>query len=301
LPFDYDYFYQEEPKMAFAILTNHYNIALKEAQKIIDLGRMFCNEELISVKNAKISGNIKVLKFIPKSKNLKPIFKTDKFIVFDKPSGVLVHPKAVLTDYSLLDEIRTFGTNVSNPAHRIDKETSGLVIAGINKKDEILLKQMFEQKKIQKRYLAWVKGNTKDYFEVKESIKIRDDYSKNKHKVEINPKGKKAHTEFKKLYYNAKLDVTLVEATPYTGRTHQIRIHLFHVKHPIVGDPLYGVDFNVASDYLDGKLTIADRVKYTGAKRLLLHANSLEFELNNNRYIIKSLQELKFENIDFKI
>ena len=288
MPFEYDYFYQKEPKMAFAILTNRYGMPLREAQKIIDLERMLCNQEIVKIKNKKIKGDIAVLLFNPKPKGLKPIFKSARFMVFDKPSGILVHPKTVTSGYTLLDEIRANGTSKSNPAHRIDKETSGLVIAGVKREDEIALKRMFEQKKIQKKYLAWVRGNTKEHFIVNEPIKIRDDYSTSKHKVEINLNGKEAVTEFKKLYYNKEFNSSLLEITPYTGRTHQIRIHLFHVKHPILGDPLYGVDFNIASDYLDEKLSIEDRVKYTKAKRLMLHASSLEFLFNKNRYIIKS-------------
>jgi len=288
LPFAYDSFYQEKEKPAFAVLTQHYNMPLREAQKIIDLGRLLCDEEIIKIKNQPIKGEIKVLLFKPNSKGLKPILKTPNFLIFDKPSGILVHPKTVTTDYSLLDEIRVFGTNKSNPAHRIDKETSGLVIAGLKREDEIKLKQMFEQKKIKKKYLAWVKGKTKDYFVVEEPIKVRTDYSTNKHKVEINKDGKSAKTEFKKLFYNPKLNATLLEVTPHTGRTHQIRIHLFHIKHPIIGDPIYGVNYDICSKYLNKELSKEDRVKYIGANRLLLHANYLEFKLKNNRYIIKS-------------
>jgi len=62
------------------------------------------------------------------------------------------------------------------------------------------------------------------------------------------------------------------------------------VKHPILGDPLYGVNFNIASDYLDDKLSFEDRIKYTGANRLMLHAWTLEFTYKN-RYFIKSKME----------
>ena len=296
MPFDFDKFIVKEPTIAFRVLMDRYNIELREAQKIIDKGRLICNEESIKVKNSKISGNIKVLTFIPKSRGLKPIFSTKEFMLFDKPSGLLVHPNKVLTPYSLLDEIRTFGNAKSNGAHRIDQETSGLVIASINRDSEIKLKTMFEKKEIKKSYLAWVKGNTKDEFIVNEPIKVRDNYENSKHKVEINKDGKEATTYFKKLLYNKELDTTLLEVTPITGRTHQIRIHLFHVKHPIVGDPLYGVEFNIAEAYLEDRLSTKDRVKFTGAKRLMLHANKIEFKLTN-RYILKSqvnfIDELK--------
>jgi len=287
MPFGFDEFIVKEPTIAFRVLMDRYNIELREAQKIIDKGRLICNEKTITTKNERIFGDMKVLRFLPKSRGLKPIFTTKDFMLFDKPSGVLVHPNKVLTPYSLLDEIRYFGGENANGVHRIDMETSGLVLASSNRKNEILLKQMFEKKEIKKSYLAWVKGNTKDEFVVNEPIKIRDNYDTSKHKVEINKGGKEATTYFKKLLYNKELDTTLLEVTPITGRTHQIRIHLFHVKHPILGDPLYGVDFNIAEAYLEERLSIEDRVKFTGAKRLMLHANKIEFTLVN-RYILKS-------------
>lgn len=287
MPFGFDEFKVLKPTIAFRVLIDRYNIPLKEAQKIIDKGRLYCNEELVTIKNKMIDGNMKVLKFIPKSKGLKPILKTNDFLLFDKPSGLLVHPNKRLTPYSLLDEIRTYGTSESNSAHRIDQETSGLVIASINKESEVKLKSIFEKKEIKKSYLAWVRGNTKDSFIIDKPIKIRDNYSTSKHKVEINNNGKEALTYFKKIKYEPTLDATLLEAIPITGRTHQIRIHLFHVKHPIIGDPLYGVDFKISEAYLEERLSLKDRVKFTGAKRLMLHANSIDFTLEN-RYILKS-------------
>ncbi len=296
MPFGFDEFRVCKPTLAFKVLMDRYSIEMREAQKIIDKGRLICNDISIQAKNEKIYGDIKVLKFIPKSKGLAPIFSTKDFMIFDKPSGILVHPNKILTPYSLLDEIRFFGGESANGVHRIDQETSGLVIASKSRDVEIKLKGMFERKEISKSYLAWVRGDTKETFEVEEPIKIRDDYSTSKHKVEICSSGKWAKTLFKKILYRADLDASLLEIYPLTGRTHQIRIHLFHVKHPILGDPLYGVDFDIAEAYLEERLSIEDRIKHSGAKRLLLHANSLDFKYNN-RFIIKSrinfLSELK--------
>jgi 23S rRNA pseudouridine1911/1915/1917 synthase len=156
-------------------------------------------------------------------------------------------------------------------------ETSGLLLASRHKDAERFLKGSFEKKEIQKEYLAWVRGEIKERFMVEEPIAIRNDYSTNKHKVEISQNGKYAKTEFKPIYYNRELDTTLIECRPITGRTHQIRIHLFHVKHPIVGDPIYGASFNTSNRYLEGKLSNQERIIETGATRLMLHANTLKF------------------------
>jgi len=292
MPFAFDCFKVDEPTMAFIVLLRRYNIELREAQRVIDRGRVICNEKTVTAKNQLISGNIKVLIFKPASRNRAPIFKTNEFMVFDKPSGILVHPNKVLTPYSMLDEVRTFGGEKANGVHRIDMETSGLFLASLNRENEIKLKTMFERKEIKKSYLAWVRGNTDEQFSVDEPIKTRDDYSINKHKVEIAKDGKKAITNFTKLLYNRELDASLLHVEPLTGRTHQIRIHLFHMKHPILGDPLYGTTFETAESYLEDRLTKEERQRLTGANRLMLHANTLEFTLKS-RYFIKSRVDFK--------
>lgn len=285
MPFGFDTFFQEEKILAFACLMQRYHIEMREAQRIIDRGRLICNDSTVTKKNASIAGDIKVLLFMPKSRGLQPIFKTREFLVFDKPSGILVHPKKVLTPYSMLDEVRTYGTEKSNGVHRIDMETSGLFLASMNRENEIVLKGMFESKKIQKTYLAWVRGNTQESFIVNEPIKSSQDYTHSKHKVSIDKSGKTATTEFTKILYDEAIDCSFLRIKPLTGRTHQIRIHLFHMKHPIIGDPLYGTSYQNAEAYLEERLSIADRQKFTGAARLMLHANTLEFTLNSNYYI----------------
>ena len=82
--------------------------------------------------------------------------------------------------------------------------------------------------------------------------------------------------------------MTLVEAKPLTGRQHQIRVHLFHVKHPIVGDPIYGQSEEDIVRFLDREIESDERIKLGGATRLLLHASQLEFRYDNNDYIVKS-------------
>jgi 23S rRNA pseudouridine1911/1915/1917 synthase len=84
------------------------------------------------------------------------------------------------------------------------------------------------------------------------------------------------------LSYDEKLDASLLACYPHTGRTHQIRVHLFHVKHPILGDPIYGCSFEAANRYLEGELTGEERMRETGASRLMLHAQSLKFHYKSD-------------------
>ena len=116
-----------------------------------------------------------------------------------------------------------------------------------------------------------------------------------KNKVFVQTSGKFAKTEFEIVQIYEKIGFTLLKCIPKTGRQHQIRVQLFHVKHSIVGDTLYGVSDEFASDFLDEKISVESRVKITGAKRLLLHSESLEFEFNGKTYNIKSNFDAKNE------
>ncbi|SFV66351.1 Putative ribosomal pseudouridine synthase [hydrothermal vent metagenome] len=286
MPFVKRPFHIEKPIKAFLFLIRQFNFTQGEAQRLISKGRILIDNKSIYDRAVIIDGNIEIVYFEPKSRGIKPIFTTKDFLIFDKPSGVMVHPNNMSTEYSMLDEIRTHSGQNANATHRIDMETSGLLLASRHKDAERFLKGSFERKQIRKQYLAWVTGEVKNSFIVEKPISIRSDYSTSKHKVEISENGKYAKTEFKPLYYDKELDATLIECRPLTGRTHQIRIHLFHMKHPILGDPIYGASFRASSDYLDGKISKEERYIETGATRLLLHANSLEFAYGCRFYIV---------------
>jgi 23S rRNA pseudouridine1911/1915/1917 synthase len=165
-------------------------------------------------------------------------------------------------------------------------ETSGLLLASKHKKAETLLKGAFESRTIKKSYLAWVDGKLTEPFTSTKRIKVnKDGYETTKHKVFIDDEGKASHTDFIPLEYDEALDASLVACYPHTGRTHQIRIHLFHVKHPILGDPIYGATYEASNDYLDMIQSEEDRLIQHGAPRLMLHAQSLSFTYGCNFYI----------------
>jgi 23S rRNA pseudouridine1911/1915/1917 synthase len=130
-----------------------------------------------------------------------------------------------------------------------------------------------------------VDGKLTEPFSSSKKIKINNDYSQTKHKVFISEEGKASHTDFIPLEYDPELDATLVACYPHTGRTHQIRVHLFHVKHPILGDPIYGTTFETANAYLEDELSQEERMKKTGASRLMLHAQSLTFNMGSRFHI----------------
>ena len=281
-------YFVKEPVPAFLFLMRQLGVRQGEAQKIVATGRLVVNGEVWRHSGHSIQGKIQVKEFVPETRGLKPVFSTQDFGVFDKPSGILVHPTTHRTPYSLLDDIRHVYGKDANAIHRIDMETSGLLLVSRNKMSERSLKMMFEGRGVTKSYLAWVRGRIDEPFDVDAPLKQNNDFSTIKLKMLVHPEGKHALTHFEPIEYDPIYDATLVHAFPYTGRQHQIRVHLFHVKHPIIGDPIYGVPTEIAIKYLDKILSEDERLYYMGAKRLLLHAQTLRFEYDGTIFHLSS-------------
>ncbi len=274
-------------------LLNEVGLTMSVSQKLLAKKRVFDDKGNI-LQNGQIlkCDYVQVAVFEGHTRGLNPIFQTDDFAIFDKPSGVMVHPTSRTTQYTLLDEIRHHFGDDANLAHRIDAETSGLVLVTKNKYADIYLKTMFEEKQYDKNYLAIVKGN------LEKKMKIDTPISKDGGMIGVkmttkNQNGKESLTIITPLNYNSENDTTLVQAVPHTGRQHQIRVHLDSIGHTILGDPIYGVDENIADDYLLKKLSLDDRIEYTGASRLMLHANTLSFRYKDIEYKLSSKQSLE--------
>ena len=229
--------------------------------------------------------------FEPISKGLKPIFDSFHFAIFDKPSGIMVHPLShQLNIYTLLDEIRFYFGEKASLVHRIDTETSGLVLVAKNAFADMFLKNMFEEKKYVKKYKALVDGKIEENLKIDKPI--TNDTGIIKLKMKTDTKGKESTTLINPIFYDENKNQTLVEAIPLTGRQHQIRVHLDSIGHKIIGDTLYGVDENFADDFLRDKVSEEKRVEVTKASRLMLQADYLEFEFLEIIYKFSSLQKL---------
>jgi putative prophage lambdaCh01, recombination protein bet len=279
---------------AYQILLN-LGYKMSQAQKLIDKKRLFNFDEIVTSKNQILNGDVFLIDYECEPKGLEPIFEDEYLAAYDKPSGVLTHPNGRNSNYSMNDEIWSkFGRNAS-VAHRLDKETSGVLLVAKNKMVEKELKLKFQNLEIKKSYFAMVRGILKENFIVENFLDIDKNAVSLKNKVYIKNDGKFAKTEFEVVQIYENLGVTLLRCLPKTGRQHQIRVQLFHVKHPIVGDTLYGVSDKFASDFLDEKVSAESRLKTTGAKRLLLHSESLEFNFNGKTYNIKSNFDAKNE------
>ena len=288
--------FASKKQKAFLFLINELGYTQKEAQRFISKGRILINGEKMMKTAGEVEGEFEFIFFEPITKGLKPTYIEEEFVVFDKPSGVLIHPQTKRTPYSLIDELKyQFGRD-ANIAHRIDQEISGLVLCARNKVSERDIKMMFQERDMKKKYLALVHGEFKEECCVEAPIlRSQAESAIVRMVVYIDESGKASKTYFKPLKYYPELDMTFVECSPHTGRQHQIRVHLFHVKHPIVGDPIYGQSEEEMVKFLDKVLSPEDRIRNSGATRLLLHANELEFELYNKKYMIKS--DIDFEKI----
>lgn len=267
------------------------DLSMKESQRWIDRFRLFVGDEIITDKGQKIRGQVYVVIYEPNSKGLLPSFSEEEFVVFEKPSNVLVHPTSRKTTYSLYDEILHLYGKEAHVVHRLDRETSGLIVVAKNKKAEADLKMLFEKRLVQKSYLALVRGHMKSAMRVDAPLFHNPDYGAIKIRMYVDERGKPSLTEFTPLHYFEDIDATLVECFPKTGRQHQIRAHLFHVEHPILGDPLYGVEAEETSRYLDESMSDEERFEIMGANRLLLHAHSLSFTYKEKEYFFKSKQD----------
>lgn len=196
-------------------------------------------------------------------------------MILDKPAGLLVHPATRGENDTLVNgliasypEIKNVGDDPLRPGlvHRLDKDTSGLMVIAKNNRSFECLKKQFQERRIEKHYLALVYGRFKEKSGlIAKAITI----SKKDHRKRtalLDERAKKAETRYRVLKeYN---DYTLLEVMPQTGRTHQIRVHLSSIGHPIAGDQQYQFKRQKAP---------------AGLNRQFLHASYLKFQAPNGR------------------
>lgn len=288
MPFVFKKYNTVKGKKIQQFLLDEAGLSSSVSQKLLAKNRVFDDQGNV-LKNGQTlqCKYVQVAVFEGHTRGLKPVFEVEDFAVFDKPSGVMVHPTRKTTAYSLLDEIRHYFGDKADLAHRIDAETSGLVLVAKNKQASTILKTMFEHRKCDKEYLALVKGQLKNNITIDKPISKSNSTIKVKMTCE-NKKGKASITHVHPLEFNKKDNTTLVKAIPITGRQHQIRVHLDSIGHTILGDPIYGIDDQIADEYLRKILPDEKRIELTGAKRLMLHANNLLFFYKDKEYDITS-------------
>lgn len=192
------------------------------------------------------------------------LFEDDRILVINKPSGTAVHGGSGL-NFGLIEGLRALRPDAQfmELVHRLDRDTSGCII--IAKKRSALrhLHAQLRDGQMDKRYQALVAGQwPENRFKVKAPL-LKNVLQSGERLVSVNENGKPSETRYRILTRYE--DATLVEASPITGRTHQIRVHCLHAGHPIACDPKYG------DEQFD------DTMRSHDLKRLFLHAASIQF------------------------
>jgi 23S rRNA pseudouridine1911/1915/1917 synthase len=178
---------------------------------------------------------------------LKIVFEDEYLLVLDKPAGLVVHPAAGNRDRTLVNALlHHCGASLSGIGgvarpgivHRIDKDTSGLLVVAKSDVAHEGLARQFAAHSIDRRYLAVVNGVPKTNGGTVDAPLARSSANRKKMAIVAEGRGKRAVTHWKRL--EALRDAALVECRLETGRTHQVRVHMASIGHPLVGDPVYG-------------------------------------------------------------
>lgn len=194
------------------------------------------------------------------------IFEDEAMLVIDKPAGVAVHGGSGV-DFGVIEQIRKARPQAKflELAHRLDRETSGLLVIGKKRAALTRLHDLFRDGGIDKRYFALVKGHWRDKLRNVKLPLLKYETAGGERRVRVSPEGKEAHSimRLQERWQTPLGTFSLLEVELRTGRTHQIRVHLAHLGFPILGDEKYG-DFTLNRD-----------LQKAGLKRMFLHAASM--------------------------
>ena len=279
LPFEgktlYLYLAQADKRRLDVVLAeNHPTVSRSTWQKHIKAGHIQVKGEVVMSPKFEVAPNETIVTNLPTESDFSdmtlPILHLDEgVIVITKPIGVLTHAKGALSDeFTVADFFRRYtsvGLDSNRPGivHRLDRDTSGVLIGARTEEAAKLLARQFAERKTKKSYFAVIVGHLK---EKEATIELPIDRNPSAPSTfRVDPKGKMAVTHYKVLAENDK--ESLVELRPVTGRTHQLRVHMEYLGSPIKGDKVYGKQ----------------------ADRLYLHANKLEITIpTSDRRVFES-------------
>lgn len=265
------------------ISTHCPDISRTYAQKLIKHGKILLNNKKVKAHSVVKTGDVVILmkeekQSIPpygyEQLKLNVIYEDKNIIIIDKPAGIIVHPTETSLNrptvvHTLIAHKKTLSKvgDKLRPGivHRLDKDTSGILIIAKNNKAHDYLTQAFKNRKIHKTYLGLVKGRFSTKAGKIEAPLYRSYKTKRKFTVSSHRNSKEAITQFKVLKEFKETSLVIIEMA--TGRTHQIRVHFNAIHHPVVGDILYG-DKKVNRTF--SKL---------GLTRQFLHAYKIKFAL----------------------
>lgn len=290
---------EQNAKMRLDIfLESKFDFSRSQIKNFIEAGQVFVNGSVVKAGyKLKVGDEVLAQKFEQKEITLKPqnldldiVFENQDFAVVNKPQGMVVHPAAGNFDGTLVNALlfhfKTLSqTDEARPGivHRLDKDTSGLLLVAKNNKAHAQLADKIKNRKVTKKYLALCSG----YFDEKQGEIVsgigRD--AKNRKKMAVYKQGEKKLAITKYKVIKEFVGFSLVEFELVTGRTHQIRVHASSLKHPIVGDELYGGNTKL----------------YSGGQ--LLHSYFLQFSFgkDENEYVFETKLPKHFEQVVAKL
>ena len=262
-------------------------------QKIILKGSVTLKDLKLNKPHYKVktSDEIKINIEDKKPNTIKPefipldiVYEDQDLAVINKPSGLVVHPAPGNYEHTLVNALLYHFKNLSdiNPErpgiiHRLDKQTSGLLIIVKNNPTHLALSQQFADHNIKRKYIALVKGKMEFDENIIELPIGRHPYKRKNMAVGFGQTSKYAKTYYRTLKRTK--DFSLLELEPFTGRTHQLRVHLAFLGHPILGDTKYG--------------------KNNEFSRLALHAKSISFIHPGKGKLVEFSCEIPFEFSEF--
>lgn len=256
------------------IANENSDLSRAVIQKLLEDGNILVNDAIKKSSYKVKKGDVIKIE-IPEPKESKieaqdiPIeivYEDNDIIVVNKPKGLVVHPANGNEDGTLVNAIMNIckdslsgigGEKRPGIVHRLDKDTSGLLIVAKNDKAHLKMSEQIKDRKVNKKYIALVRGIIKEN-EATINMPIARN-KKDRKKMAVDKDGKEAITHFKVLKRYDKY--TLIEVKIDTGRTHQIRVHMAEIGHPVIGDEVYSNGKN--EFYVKGQM---------------LHAKSLDFE-----------------------
>ena len=228
------------------------NFSRAKIQKLIDEELILVNDKVIKSSYKVSNGDVILITDKEEDMSVKPekmdidiVYEDDDVMVINKKSGVVVHPAPGNYSGTLVNGLMYLSKDLSHVngefrpgiVHRIDKDTSGLLIVAKNDKAHRILAEELKEKKIKRKYIALVSGVINhDIGQI--DAPIGRDPSDRKKMCVTSTNSKDAITHFRVLerYKNA----SLIECELETGRTHQIRVHMKYINHPVINDPVYG-------------------------------------------------------------
>ena len=242
----------EKGKRLDVYISENTEYSRSKVQKLIENENILVNDKktssnYITKENDKITISYveeEITDVMPEKMDLDKVYEDEYLAIINKKSGIVVHPAVGNTHNTLVNGLLYHFNEISNKntirpgiVHRLDKDTSGLMVVAKNDQVHEKLSNMIKEKKVERKYLALVWGRIMHDKGTIDAPIGRDINNRQKYTVtDINSKDSITHFKVLERLSN----VTLIECKLDTGRTHQIRVHMNYIGHPVVNDPVYG-------------------------------------------------------------